>query len=167
MKKISRYYKKVAILILVFLFGFPTIGLATSINDTVKLPMKASVPCDKIWTVIFNEALNAETIVKDNIFIKDSKGIEINITLQLNEDKKSVQLIPSKKYSVGEKYTIYINSFIENGTGNKLLKNNLEMDFTVSSAVTDLPVVGTIVIIMIHCKSPMMPELKLMKHKAQ
>lgn len=143
MKKINGNYRKIIILILAFLFVFPNISFATTNNETVKLPMKINVPCDKTWIVLFNEILNSETIVKDNIFIKDSKGIESNIILKLNEDKKGVQLIPSAKYSVGEKYTVYVKNLIKNEDGNKFLKNDLEMDFTVSSAVTDLPVVGT------------------------
>ena len=143
MKKDIGNFKKIAFFILALLFVFPTISLATSKNETIKLPMKINVPCDKTWTVVFNEVLNAETIVKDNIFIKDSKGIEVKNTLQLNEDKKGVQLIPSTKYLVGEKYTIYIKNLIKTEIGNIFLKNDLEMDFTVSSSVTDLPVVGT------------------------
>lgn len=88
MKKDIGNFKKIAFFILALLFVFPTISLATSKNETIKLPMKINVPCDKTWTVVFNEVLNAETIVKDNIFIKDSKGIEVKNTLQLNEDKK-------------------------------------------------------------------------------
>ena len=140
---INGNYKKIAILILAFLFVFPTISLATSKNETVKLPMKIDAPCDKTWKVAFNEVLNTKTIVKENIFIKDSKGNEINITLQLSEDKKSVLLIPSNKYTVGEKYTVYVKNSIGNEAGNKILSSDTEMDFTVSSKITDLPVVGT------------------------
>lgn len=143
MKRISGNHKKVAILILAFLFTFPSICLALNKNEATKLPMQINVPCDKTWTVVFKEEVNANTIIKDNIFIKDSKGYEINIKLELSEDKKSVKLIPSTKYSVGEKYTIYVKNLITNKIGNKILKNDLEMGFTVSSKVTDLPVVGT------------------------
>ena len=143
MKGISGNYKKVAIFILTFLFIFPSICLAVNKNEIKKLPMQTNVPCDKTWTVIFNEVVNADTIVKDNIFIKDSKGGDISIKLEISEDKKSVKLIPNTKYLVGEKYTIYVKNLITNRVGNKILKNDLEMDFTVSSKVTDLPVVGT------------------------
>lgn len=143
MKSISRNYKKIAILILAFLFIFPSICLALNKNETKKLPMQINVPCDKTWTVTFNEVVNVDTIVKENIFIKDSKGSEISIKLELSEDKKSVKLIPSTKYSVGEKYTIYVKSLIIDNLGHKILKNDLEMDFTVSNKVMDLPVVGT------------------------
>lgn len=143
MKRISGNYKKVAILILAFLFAYPSICLALNKVETKIIPMKINVPCDKIWTVVFNEVIDVETVVKDNIFIKDSKGTEIVIKLELSTDKKSVSLIPITKYSVGEKYTIYIKNLIKNGAGNKILKNESQMDFTVSSSVTDLPVVGT------------------------
>lgn len=143
MKRISRNYKKIAILILAFLFTFPSISLALNKNETKKLPMQINVPCDKTWTVTFNEVVNVDTIVKENIFIKDSKGSEISIKLEISEDKKSVKLIPSTKYSVGEKYTIYVKSLIADNLGHKILKNDLEMDFTVSNKVMDLPVVGT------------------------
>jgi inhibitor of cysteine peptidase len=142
-KRISGNYKKVAILILAFLFTFPSIGLALSKNETSRLPMQVNIPCDKIWTLVFNEKVRGETITKDNILIRDSKGFVINIKLELSEDEKSVKLIPSMKYSVGEKYTIHVKNLITNKTGNKILKNDLEMDFTVSSKITDLPVVGT------------------------
>lgn len=143
MKRISGNYKKVAILILAFLFTFPSTCLALNKNETKKLPMQIDVPCDKTWTVAFNEVVNIDTIVKENIFIKNSKGFEIDIKFELGEDRKSVKLIPITKYSVGEKYTIYVKSLIANNSGNKILKNDLEMDFTVSNKVTDLPVVGT------------------------
>lgn len=143
MKKISRNYKKVAIVIFTLLFAFPSISLAIDKSETRELPMQINVPCDKTWTVIFNEPLSAETVASDNIYIEDSKGLKVNIKLEINEDEKSVKLIPIGKYSVGEKYRIYVKNLIENKVNNKILKNNLAMSFTVSSKVTDLPVVGT------------------------
>jgi inhibitor of cysteine peptidase len=142
-KRISRNYKKIAIVIFTLLFAFPSISLALDKSKTRELPVQINVPCDKTWTVKFNEAVSVETIVPNNIFINDSKGCKIDIKLELNEDEKSVNLIPISKYSVGEKYRIYVKSLIENKAGNKVLKNDLKMCFTVSSKVMDLPVVGT------------------------
>ena len=69
MKKISRNYKKIAFAIFALLFAFPSISLALDKAETRELPTQVNVPCDKVWTVIFNEEVRAETIVTDNIFI--------------------------------------------------------------------------------------------------
>ncbi len=143
MKEVSGNYKKIIIVVLAFLFTFPSIGLALDKSETKKMPMQLNAPCDKIWTVGFNEMVDTVTIIKENIFIKDSKGSEINIKLELSEDGKSVRLIPVVKYSVDEKYTIYVKKRITNKIGNKILSSDLEMDFTVSTKIMDLPVVGT------------------------
>ncbi|MFP3360601.1 hypothetical protein R0K17_25125, partial [Planococcus sp. SIMBA_143] len=51
------------------------------------------------WKLQFSTPLKKETVTAENIYVKDSDGRDVNVTLKLSEDRKSLQVhAPNEGY---------------------------------------------------------------------
>ena len=71
---------------------------------------------DKQWTIKFKNQLNEQNVNSSNIYVVDSSGNVIPTVISLQDDKKSVKVIPYKPYKLGQKYYLFISSKLNNNT---------------------------------------------------
>lgn len=120
--------------------------IAFAKNDTYEeLPEMKGVPVDGTITIPFGEPLSNNTIIVENIYVKDSNGVKVPIVRYLSEDGKTLIIKPWKtEYKKGETYTLYITKNIKYLSGSRI-KNGLKMRFAIAKIAPEkLPVVGTI-----------------------
>jgi uncharacterized repeat protein (TIGR02543 family) len=67
-----------------------------------------SIIRDKAIEVIFNYALKESTVTNNNVYVLNSKGNKVEVTVKYDAQNKKLIVTPVKDYTVGEKYTLYI-----------------------------------------------------------
>lgn len=103
----------------------------TSDSDIKMIQEKYDVATDKKWTIKFNKQLNSQDFKKDNIAVLDSNGQAVAVTVLLNSDNMSVDVLPpSSKYINGQTYTINVNKSILS-KDNFTLPKAVRMNFTI------------------------------------
>lgn len=93
------------------------------------------LPCiidiGKQWNLKFNWPLNAATVTKQNIFVRDTKGNEAKVAVKLNSDKKTVRVTaPQEGYSSGRRYILNVTKGVKTQGGN-CLTNEAGFEFIV------------------------------------
>lgn len=72
------------------------------------------VDVDKIWTIKFNKKVDISTIKEQNIYIVDANDQIIPLLYYVEAGQESsVQLIPVKNYTPGEKYTLWVRDLVD------------------------------------------------------
>lgn len=103
----------------------------TSDSDIKMIQEKYDVATDKKWTIKFNKQLNSQDFKKGNIAVLDSNGQAVAVTVLLNSDNMSVDVLPpSSKYINGQTYTINVNKSILS-KDNFTLPKAVRMNFTI------------------------------------
>lgn len=98
---------------------------------------KSNVAQDKKWTVKFNRELDASTATSENIQVLDSDGQTVAITISVNDDNMSVDILPpTSKYSAEKTYTICIKKSLLSKDKCELSKE-IRMSFTIIKDVED------------------------------
>lgn len=87
---------------------------------------------DKQWTIKFKNQLNEQNLNSSNIYVVDNSGNVIPTALSLQDDKKSVKVIPYKPYKLGQKYYLFISNKLDNDTSS--LKG-YRMGFQISDSI--------------------------------
>lgn len=86
--------------------------LAFQINDY------QTVDSDKIWTIKFTGQVGFDDLTKQNIVVKDSKGNNVNVSMDLQQDNKSIVVNPPESgYAAGESYTLTIGQKVHSQDG--------------------------------------------------
>ena len=93
------------------------------------------LPCiidiGKQWNLKFNWPLNASTVTKQNIFVRDTKGNEAKVAVKLNSDKKTVRVTaPQEGYAPGRRYILNVTKGVKTQGGN-CLTNEAGFEFIV------------------------------------
>lgn len=109
-----------------------------------ELPEMKGVAVDEVLKVPFDAPLAANTLIRANIWVKDSNGTKLPIDRALDEDSKTIKIKPLTEYKRGETYTLYISKNVRYSSG-KSIGEALKMNFAVMKAVPEkLPVVGSV-----------------------
>lgn len=91
---------------------------------------KENVEVDKIWNVKFNQYVDIHTIKEKNIYITDEDNEIVSILYYVEKGQESnVQLIPTKNFTPGAKYTLWVKN-VNSQSGNSI-KEFVKMDFTI------------------------------------
>lgn len=118
--------------------GTTIIASTTSDSNIKVFPARTDVAVDKKWTLKFNKQLNSQTVKKDNIQILDSNGQPVSVTVQLNSDNMSIDVLPpSSKYTNGQTYSMIVKRSLLS-KGNAQLSQEVRMNFTITSGSTNV-----------------------------
>lgn len=85
---------------------------------------------DKQFTIDFNNSINAKSITNDSIYVEDSNGNRVNVSLSYNNDKNQVIVTPIDSYTPGT-YTMYITQNVSSSK-NKPLMQAVKYIFTIN-----------------------------------
>ena len=140
--KISKKTIKIIVLITIIALVFPAIAFAKD-ETYVELPSAKVFYVDETLEIPFDESLDARTINRANIYVKNSKGAKIPISRNISQDGKTIIIKPLTEYIRGEAYTLYISKNVKYRSGNSI-GESIKMNFTVTEqAPEELPTVGT------------------------
>lgn len=93
-------------------------------------PASSGVPVDKPWTIRFTMPINENTITGQNIYVTDTVGQRIPVTITPGSDGLTVKISPQEYYLSGQTYYLYIKSGVCSRE-NKHLPASLRMKFTI------------------------------------
>jgi len=97
------------------------------------LSQKQNKDPNKVWTIIFNTALDKKTITDGSIWVSDSQGNKLATTLTITEDLKSVKIsVLNQSYNSNENYSLNIESSVQALNGKKL-SSGVSMPFIITS----------------------------------
>lgn len=131
MKKI---FKAFIIMILAFVVCIPMQTIVQASTFT-SMSSKKDVEVSKPWTVSFNKALSLPTVNTTNIKVVDENNNNIDITVVLTNNNKTVVAQPVKNYESGKTYTLIVTDNVKSSDG-KVLPSEVRMDFTTKSSLT-------------------------------
>lgn len=115
------------ILILIFLAPIKVFGAQ---EENVQVVNK-----DKIWSLNFNESLLIDETTKENVYILNDMGEKVEITLELNNDGKTLLVKPPKQgYEAGKTYLLKITEQVHNVAGENLMQP-VSFKFTIQKPV--------------------------------
>ncbi|MCM1988928.1 anthrax toxin lethal factor-related metalloendopeptidase [Oceanirhabdus seepicola] len=87
----------------------------------------------KNWTIHFNDEIDFDKILFNDIYVLDSEGFRVYVDIIVGDDNKSIIVCsPSEGYQAGEKYTLTINDTMHSKK-NVYLKHSVEMEFSIAS----------------------------------
>lgn len=99
-------------------------GKYTSGNNTYQyrqLSLPSIVDAGKQWNLKFNWPLESATAVKQNIFVRDTKNNDVNASVMLNSDEKTVAVdAPQGGYQAGKRYMVNVTKNVKTKGGNSL-----------------------------------------------
>lgn len=125
--------KRIILLAIVFtLFMFQGVMMASSLE----FDSKSNVELDKKWTIKFNREVDVSTINSNNIYVLDSKGYNLYLNTEINNDKMSATIFPpTRGYYSSDTYTIIISNRVKDNNGVPL-KEETKMEFTTKASET-------------------------------
>ncbi len=94
-------------------FGTFTL-VKTTFNGSTRIIKNKQLP-DKELNVKFSGNLEPKTVTEDNVYVLDSKGNKMDVTIECREN--SIKVIPLNDYTPGETYTFYITENVRYETG--------------------------------------------------
>ncbi|MBC2399728.1 hypothetical protein BD780_001954 [Clostridium tetanomorphum] len=107
--------------------------LALPINVNAAIRDNQIVGLYKNWTVQFNDEVGFDELTKNAIYVQDSKGKKVNVTLELGKDTRSVIVnAPIGGYTTGEKYTLFVKENAHSKKGKKIPRSR-QMTFNIKS----------------------------------
>lgn len=97
-------------------------------------PMQTASKLDKTWTIKFNQAVDKDTVVADNIYVTDNYNVKtVETTLIISKDLKSVQVTPKADYTPNQEYRLYISNELQAKDSQKNLNKSLVMPFKINN----------------------------------
>ncbi|MFJ8064798.1 Ig-like domain-containing protein [Psychrobacillus sp. NPDC096426] len=90
---------------------------------------KTSENVNKVWKVRFNMQLNTSSLNSSNVYVTDGQNVHPT-TVTTSNNGYVVEVKPTKSYSVGKQYTLFIKNSIQSTQG-KTLKTGLEVPFQI------------------------------------
>ena len=133
---------KIIALITIIALAIPAIAFAKD-ETYEELPATKIFYVDETLEIPFDEPLDASTLNRANIYVKNSKGTKIPIDRNISSDAKTMIIKPMTEYMRGETYTLYISKNVKYRSGNPI-GQGLKMDFTITEqAPEELPTIDT------------------------
>lgn len=127
--------KRLLIIIPLFLLCFFSMTTVThAANSYTTWNGKTEVSSNKIWSVTFTGEADSSYITDSHIYVKDSSGNLVSVTLSLSSDNKTVLVQPLVSYEASKTYTLYLDG-VKSKNG-KVLTKNITMNFTIASSGT-------------------------------
>jgi urease gamma subunit len=90
-----------------------------------------SVNKDKQIEIAFNDVLKESTLTNNNVYVLDSKGNKVEVTVKYDAENKKLIVTPVKDYIVGEKYTLYIKDIVS--ADDKKLQEAVKYSFEIET----------------------------------
>lgn len=119
--------KIITIITFMFLLLISTSVKAAAFTDN------QTVDSNKTWTIHFNDEVLLDELTKHDIAVTDSNGNNVNATVQLGQDNKTVIVSPPKVgYKFGEKYKLTIGTKVHNKNNNSI-RNTVTLNFSIKS----------------------------------
>ncbi|MCY6960310.1 SH3 domain-containing protein [Clostridium brassicae] len=104
-------------------------------SEEIKKIYDRIVEPDKTWKINFNHKINLDETVKKEIKIKNSKGVDLPLKLELSQDFKSILISPPEDgYELGDSYTLTLGTGIKSASGLKL-KEGKKLNFGIKRLV--------------------------------
>ncbi|MGB8451794.1 MAG: GH92 family glycosyl hydrolase [Anaerocolumna sp.] len=103
----------------------------TTFDGTVKVIKNKQMP-DKELNVKFDNNLDPESVTEDTVYVLDSKGNKMDVTIECNTNK--IKVIPISNYSLGETYNFYITKNVRYETGTSI-KTARKYTFTIGNVL--------------------------------
>lgn len=98
-----------------------------------------TVDSKKLWKISFNREITFDEATKKGISINDSKGNHVEITFDIEKDKKSLLINPPiGGYIPGEKYTLNISKNVH--SNNLKLSRSISTQFTINNKTIPKPI---------------------------
>lgn len=129
----------------------------------IKAMSSQVVDKSKQWVIKLNDYFALDTLNKQNILVKDSKGKNVNISLGIGKDKKSLVInCPKGGYKPGERYILTVNNKFHYKNGKKLkqkiiinfsIRNNVKSDIKISDIAVDDTYISNNSIYYLNCMS--------------
>lgn len=91
------------------------------------------------WTLRFSKALSKNTVTRENIFVEDSDGRRVDVSLTLSDDRKSLEVAPpSEGYPSGQqRFILHISPKVKTTWGLSY-DGDTEIPFTVTSQLPSI-----------------------------
>lgn len=106
-----------------------TLGLLPPFNGK-ELNARENMETNKVWTIIFNKELDADTINSENVLVYDEEGALFAIRLEHGAGDHKIIVIPKLPYEPGVAYYLYITENISSSAGRNL-EEPVRMRFTI------------------------------------
>lgn len=123
--------KKYLVILIVALFSL----LASYNVKAASFTDNQVVDQNKKWTINFNEEVELNDYVRENIYVKDSNGNIVNTNLEMGQDNKSIIVdCPNGGYDVGKSYTLNITDKMKSKSEN-FIKTSISMNFNIEDNI--------------------------------
>lgn len=99
-------------------------------GTTTVIPYKVAV--NKEWNIKFTKEANKDTLTTENVYVLDSSGNKVDITISYNSDN-ILRVTPLSYYKNGEIYCLYIDKKVTS-RDNVPLKKSLRYKFTIENS---------------------------------
>lgn len=99
-------------------------------EDAEEKETVTGVPATKEWAVKFNKSLDEQTLSEMDFVVLDADGNVVETTIQYEDAKRTVKVVPLQPYKSGQTYTLYIGKGIKDFKGLSL-KKAVKMKFVV------------------------------------
>ena len=109
--------------------SYPKVGYKEFGSHTGVIP-------SKVWKVKFNQALDRNSLVPDNVYILNESGIKVPLAYLLQKDEKTleIRLADGFQYNAGATYYLFIEKGVKTKTGSNL-KEPIQMKFSNSALI--------------------------------
>lgn len=104
-------------------------------NDSVVQKEQKQVVRDKVWKVTLNRGVDATTVTKNNVFVLDSAGNRVDVSLLYSAEEGVIKVNPPKdNYKANSAYTLVLTDRVKDLKGKRLKAST--MKFTTSSQLS-------------------------------
>lgn len=141
--KLTAISKGTAVIICTSVDGGKTVMITVTVNEqdnAVSYPRvgykdygsNTGVISNKVWRVKFNQPLDRNSLVPDNVYILNESGIKVPLAYILQSDEKTleIRLADGFRYSPGASYYLFIEKGVKTIYGSPL-NQPIQMKFTV------------------------------------
>lgn len=80
----------------------------------------SDIPTNHTWELKFSKELDAKTVSKSNVYVKDKDKNEVKVKSEVSQDGKTLQISPPKDgYKEGTRYTIFVEKGLQYKDGSR------------------------------------------------
>lgn len=127
----QQHVKKLSVFLFVFVLCISSVSLVLAKSDINEWDKGETNDPGKVWTIEFNQPLNAAKVSSTTVYVKDEKNRKFSTTVTLSSDKKSITVTPKKDYEIGKEYKLYIDDSI-GSESDKLLEKTVVFPFSIA-----------------------------------
>lgn len=91
--------------------------------------VKTGISDTKEWTVVFSKAVDTSTLKAQNIFVTDSTGKTVPVTISAGSNDKTAVITPNSSYQSGQTYYLFIRNVYS--TAEDVLDKTIRMMYTI------------------------------------